>query len=56
MAIDCGIELKENNVTMLSFYPGPVKTELVNKMNSGEGIKASFGDFVSVFACLSVLK
>ena len=49
MSADCGIELKEHNVTMLSLYPGAVKTELVDKMNSNEGIKASFGDFVCLF-------
>jgi dehydrogenase/reductase SDR family protein 1 len=29
MAVDCGIELRKSNVTMLSLYPGAVKTELV---------------------------
>lgn len=33
MAIDCGIELKEHDVTMLSLYPGAVKTELINDMS-----------------------
>lgn len=29
MAVDCGIELKKNNVAMISLYPGAVKTELI---------------------------
>ncbi|XP_022100924.1 dehydrogenase/reductase SDR family member 1-like [Acanthaster planci] len=29
MAVDCGLELKKNNVAMLSLWPGPAKTELV---------------------------
>jgi dehydrogenase/reductase SDR family protein 1 len=29
MAGDCGIELKKFGVTMISLYPGPVKTELI---------------------------
>ena len=32
MAADCGIELKKHNVTMLSLYPGAVKTELAEKI------------------------
>lgn len=37
MAVDCGIELKKYNVTMLSLYPGAVKTELVTQLvKSGE--------------------
>lgn len=31
MAQDCGIELKKHNVTMVSLWPGAVKTELVNE-------------------------
>lgn len=27
MAADCAHELKEDNVTMISLWPGPVKTE-----------------------------
>ena len=27
MASDCAIELEEHNVTMVSLWPGPVKTE-----------------------------
>lgn len=34
MAVDCGIELKKSNVTMLSLYPGAVKTELVTHLTS----------------------
>jgi hypothetical protein len=29
MAADCSIELKDSGVTMVSFYPGAVKTEKV---------------------------
>ena len=32
MAVDCGIELKKFNVTMLSLYPGAVKTEMFDSM------------------------
>ena len=31
MAVDCGKELKKHNVTMLSLYPGAVKTELITQ-------------------------
>jgi dehydrogenase/reductase SDR family protein 1 len=31
MAIDCGKELKQHNVCMLSLYPGAVKTEIMNE-------------------------
>ena len=33
MACDCGIELKKHNVTMISLYPGAVKTELVTQLS-----------------------
>ena len=33
MAGDCGIELKKHNVTMISLYPGAVKTELVMELS-----------------------
>ena len=38
MAADCAIELKGNNVTMVSLWPGPVKTEYVqdNLINAGK--------------------
>jgi dehydrogenase/reductase SDR family protein 1 len=29
MAQDCGIELRNSNVTMISLWPGPVKTEAI---------------------------
>ena len=32
MAVDCGKELRKHNVTMLSLYPGAVKTELVTEL------------------------
>merc|ERR1712020_879819 len=40
MAADCAVELKDHNVTMISLWPGPVKTEavqegLLSKKNSG---------------------
>ena len=34
MAVDCGIELKKHGVTMLSLYPGAVKTELITSLTS----------------------
>ena len=38
MAADCAIELKSDNVTMVSLWPGPVKTEYVqDKMINNEG-------------------
>ena len=30
MAADCGHELKSSNVTMISLWPGAVKTEFMN--------------------------
>lgn len=30
MAADCAIELKKHNVTMVSLWPGPVKTEEIS--------------------------
>ena len=29
MAADCGTELRKSNVTMISLWPGPVKTEKI---------------------------
>ena len=31
MATDCTAELKKENVTMVSLWPGPVKTEIVQE-------------------------
>jgi dehydrogenase/reductase SDR family protein 1 len=31
MAADCAVELKRHNVAMISLWPGPVKTEYVEK-------------------------
>merc|ERR1719323_2736648 len=31
MAADCGFELKDHNVTMVSLWPGPVKTEFIQE-------------------------
>ncbi len=42
MAVDCGIELRKYNVTMLSLYPGAVKTELVTQLSSDETKKTRF--------------
>ena len=38
MAADCAVELKDNFVTMVSLWPGPVKTEYVqdNLINAGK--------------------
>ncbi len=33
MAADCAVELKSFNVTMVSLYPGAVKTELINSFS-----------------------
>lgn len=45
MAVDCGIELKKHNVTMVSLYPGAVKTELctelVNSDKTTQNLEAS---------------
>jgi len=32
MTQDCGIELRQNNITCLSLYPGAVRTELITDM------------------------
>jgi hypothetical protein len=34
MAGDCGIELKPFGITMLSLYPGAVKTEVIQHLSS----------------------
>ena len=31
MAADCAVELKDHNVTMISLWPGPVKTEYIKE-------------------------
>ncbi len=36
MAGDCGVELKKFGVTMVSLYPGAVKTELVTNLAEKE--------------------
>ena len=41
MAVDCGIELKKSNVTMLSLYPGAVKTELVTHLMKSKETESS---------------
>jgi dehydrogenase/reductase SDR family protein 1 len=47
MAVDCGIELKKHNVTMLSLYPGAVKTELVTQLSADETKTTRFAGKVS---------
>ena len=37
MAADCAYELKEDNVTMVSLWPGPVKTEHVQEHILSQG-------------------
>merc|ERR1739844_645650 len=36
MAADCAVELKDHNITVISLWPGPVKTEYI-KENDGLG-------------------
>ena len=38
MAADCAIEFKDDNITMVSLWPGPVKTEYIqdNVINAGK--------------------
>lgn len=38
MAADCGIELKNSNVTMISLYPGAVKTEKIQEHMKGDQV------------------
>ncbi len=46
MAVDCGIELKKHNVTMLSLYPGAVKTELCMELSKKPLPEAAVGNKV----------
>merc|ERR1719384_99797 len=49
MAADCAVELKDHNVTMISLWPGPVKTEYVQEnVTDKEGASAVFGNAESV--------
>merc|ERR1712038_219143 len=41
MAADCAVELKDHNVTMISLWPGPVKTEYIKENVLG---KEGLGD------------
>lgn len=42
MACDCGTELRKHNVHMISLYPGPVKTEIIEKKKQdGTSLKAA---------------
>ena len=40
MAADCAFELKKDKVTMVSLWPGPVKTEFIteNIINKPKGM------------------
>ena len=51
MAVDCGIELKKHGVTMLSLYPGAVKTELITSLTSkiDENPSETNGSFKVIF-------
>ena len=44
MAVDCGIELKKHNVTMISLYPGAVKTELCTELVSKDQSERDLSD------------
>jgi dehydrogenase/reductase SDR family protein 1 len=43
MATDCAIELKSENVAMVSLWPGGVKTEYIQ----GHAVKDSNHDFIT---------
>ena len=51
MASDCAIELKNDNITMVSLWPGPVKTEY----NTENIINNPKGKFEVVF-CIELSK
>lgn len=55
MAVDCGIELKKHGVTMLSLYPGAVKTELITSLTSkaDENPSETNGSFKVIFFILN---
>ena len=48
MAADCAIEFKESNITMVSLWPGPVKTEFIQE-NIING-----GNLLSIFGPLAI--
>ena len=50
MAADCAIELKKDSITMISLWPGPVKTEYVQDkvLNQGNSL------FSHLFICMMV--
>ena len=50
MAADCAHELKEDNVTMVSLWPGPVKTEYAQEHILSQG---SLNHFLFSYICLS---
>jgi hypothetical protein len=54
MAVDCGIELKKHGVTMLSLYPGAVKTELITSLTSklDENPSETNGSFKVIYCIL----
>jgi dehydrogenase/reductase SDR family protein 1 len=41
MAADCAVELKKDNVTMISLWPGPVKTEYVEDKGLGKNAEGT---------------
>ena len=47
MAADCAVELKEDNVTMVSLWPGPVKTEYIEENVLGKG-KKNQSQFINI--------
>ena len=38
MASECAIDLKEHNITCLTLWPGPVRTEGILKVMEGDGL------------------
>jgi short-subunit dehydrogenase len=59
MAADCAVELKKDNVTMISLWPGPVKTEYVeeNVLNKSKGTSRPLEHLISlVTGALGLLK
>ena len=48
MAKDCGKDLIEHNITMISFYPGVVKTELAKNLIIDKNIQETNMDELTV--------
>ena len=53
MAADCAHELKEDNVTMVSLWPGPVKTEYAQENILSKG---NLNYYLNFYFCLSFFK